>query len=65
MKKQELTLAERINRDRNGRSQSWIIAQMNVKGCKISDAQFSRKKHGYAEFSKNELEILVTILTNA
>jgi len=61
--KLELTIAEKINRAKDGRSQSWIINQMNKKGVVINDVQFSRKKNGHAEFTENELEILSEILS--
>lgn len=59
----ELTMAEKINRAKDGRSQSWIINQMNKKGVIINDVQFSRKKYGYADFTQDELNILSEILS--
>lgn len=58
----KLTLAEKIDRAKDGRSQSWIVNQMNKKGCKINEVQFSRKKKGSDDFTENELEILSNIL---
>ncbi len=59
----ELNLAERIDRARiaNGRTQSWIISEMNKRGCKLSDATFSRRKKGHQEFSEQQLEALYDI----
>jgi hypothetical protein len=57
-----LTISEKIDRARDGRTQSWIIIKMRENGLKINDSQFSRKKRGYEEFTQDELDILSTIL---
>lgn len=44
MSKIILTLEEKINRAKDGRTQSWIILKMNEAGCDITDFKFSRKK---------------------
>jgi hypothetical protein len=60
--KTSLTISEKIDRARDGRTQSWIIIKMRENGIKITDSQFSRKKKGYEDFSKEELDTLSTIL---
>jgi hypothetical protein len=60
--KTSLTISEKIDRARDGRTQSWIIIKMRENGLKITDSQFSRKKRGYEEFTQDELDILSTIL---
>jgi len=60
--KTELTLAEKIDRAKNGRSQSWMVNQMNKKGCVLNEVQFSRKKKGHMKFTKEELIALSEIL---
>ena len=62
MAKMKFLLSERINRARDGRSQTWIVKQMQQRGIKISDVQFSRKKTGVVKFSEKELEVLSEIL---
>lgn len=57
-----LTMAEKIDRAKDGRSQSWIVEQMNKKGITISEVQFSRKKKGREDFTPEELTILSEIL---
>lgn len=62
--KTELTLAEKIDRAKDGRSQSWIVNQMNKNGCKpeMTDVKFSRKKKGHEDFTENELFVLSQVL---
>lgn len=60
--KTTLTMAEKIDRAKDGRSQSWIVEQMNKKGISISEVQFSRKKKGREDFTPDELTILSEIL---
>lgn len=60
--KTTLTMAEKIDRAKDGRSQSWIVKQMNVKGVKITEVQFSRKKMGWEDFTPDELTVLSEIL---
>jgi hypothetical protein len=64
MAKMKFLLSERIERakEKEGRNQTWIIKQMNERGVKISDVQFSRKKKGHISFTDNELSILSEIL---
>lgn len=62
MAKMKFLLSERINRAKDGRSQTWIVKQMQQRGIKISDVQFSRKKTGAVKFSEKELEVLSEIL---
>ncbi len=63
MAKMKFLLSERIDRARQGRSQTWIVEQMNDKGIKMSDVQFSRKKKGKISFSETELSALSEILS--
>lgn len=56
------TIEIEINALRRGRTQSYIIKQMELKGCIISDSQFSRKKKGFCDFTKRELKILRSVL---
>lgn len=61
--KAALTLAERIDRAKDGRSQSWIVNQMNKKGCKeMTEVKFSRKKKGHEDFTADEFLILCEVL---
>ena len=60
--KSELTLEERIDRSRDGRSQKWIVSKMNELGIEISEVQFTRKKKGDDKFTDEELSVLVGIL---
>lgn len=63
--KQKLTIGEKIDRAResDGRTQTWLIKQMNENGCKLNDVTFSRKKKGHVDFTEHELETLSTILS--
>lgn len=60
--KAKLTLSEKINRAKDGRSQKWIVGKMNEAGCKISEVQFSRKKEGDVDFTETELIVLSELL---
>jgi hypothetical protein len=62
MAKETLTISEKIDRAKDGRTQSWIILKMREYGIKINDSQFSRKKRGYEDFTKDELNALCNIL---
>jgi len=63
MAKMKFLLSERIDRAREGRSQTWIVEQMQEKGIKMNDVQFSRKKKGRdTKFTKEELEFLSELL---
>lgn len=61
--KVELTLAEKIDRAKDGRSQAWIVNQMNKRGCEINEVQFSRRKKGNDNFDEKELKVLSEILS--
>ncbi len=61
--KLELTIGEKIDRAKDGRSQTWIVSKMNEMGCELNEVQFSRKKKGYDEFTEPELKILSEILS--
>jgi len=63
--KQKLTIGEKIDRARkvDGRTQTWVIAELNKNGCKLNDVTFSRKKKGHVNFTQYELETLSTILS--
>lgn len=58
----QLTFAEQFDRDRKGRTQTYIIEQMNKMGCNLTDTTFSRKKNGKSEFTPEELKILKKVL---
>jgi hypothetical protein len=58
----ELTLREKIDRARDGRSQSWVIKKMQEQGVPMSDCLFSRKKNGYAPFKQSEKKAIEKIL---
>jgi hypothetical protein len=59
-----LTIGEIIDRaiTAEGRKQSWVVQRMNEDGCNINEVQFSRKKNGRDEFTKQEIELLEAIL---
>lgn len=59
-----LTLSERIDRLRDGRTQTSIVTKMNVilKDDGITEHQFSRKKKGYEEFTEKEIAALNEVL---
>jgi len=61
--RQQLTLWEKIDRARDGRSQTWIVTKMNEKGCNLTDTTFSRKKKGREIFTEKEIGILSEILS--
>lgn len=63
MSKIILTLEEKINRAKDGRTQSWIILKMNEAGCDMTDFKFSRKKKGFDEFTEFEIKTLSKILS--
>ena len=60
----ELSLAEKLDRAREGRTQTWIINKMNeaLGEDKINEVQFSRKKLGNDTFTEKELQVLKQIL---
>lgn len=60
-----LTLGEKIDRAKDGRTQTWIVGKLNEQLSdteKISEVQFSRKKTGKEDFTETEIEILSEIL---
>jgi len=59
-----LTLKEQIDRaiTKEGRKQHWIVEQLTLHNCKITEAQFSRKKNGINVFSDKEIIALSKIL---
>lgn len=62
MAKMKFLLSEKIDRAKAGRTQTWIVEQMQEKGVKINDVQFSRKKKGRIPFTEQELTILSELL---
>lgn len=60
--KAKLTIAEQIDRAKDGRSQTSIVEKMNDAGVEISEVQFSRKKLGRETFTEQELQALSEIL---
>ena len=63
--KVELTISEKIDRAKDGRTQKWIVAKMTEilgEEDKITEVQFSRKKAGDDSFSENELKALSKVL---
>lgn len=64
-KKVELTLEERIDRARDGRTQTWVVNKLNEilpADEKITEVKFSRKKKGHEEFTETEMNALQEIL---
>jgi len=59
--KVKLTVAEQIDRAKDGRTQRWIIQKLNDAGIPMNDVTFSNKKNGVT-FSKEELQALSQIL---
>lgn len=57
-KKVKLNISEKIERLKDGRSQTWIVNQMNKRGCKITEVRFSRKKKEFMDFKEKELQAL-------
>ena len=57
----KLTVAEQIERARDGRSQRWIVGKLKDAGFEMSEVQFSNKKTGIT-FSPEELKALSEIL---
>lgn len=62
MAKMKFLLSEKIDRARDGRSQTWVVIQMKERGIKITDVQFSRKKKGRENFTEEEFAALSEIL---
>ena len=63
MTRATLTLEEKINRAKDGRTQSWIIKKMVEGGCEMTDFKFSRKKKGFDDFTALEIKTLSEILS--
>lgn len=64
-KKVELTLEERIDRARDGRTQTWVVGKLNEllpDDQKMTEVKFSRKKKGHEDFTEIELLALSEIL---
>lgn len=59
---EKLTIKEKIDRARDGRSQNWIVRKMREQGSTINEYTFSRKKHGYIDFTPQEIELIESIL---
>ena len=60
--KANLTMSEKIDRAREGRSQTYIVTKMKEAGFNITDVTFSRKKKGHDNFTPEELECISEIL---
>lgn len=60
--KVSLTIGEKIDRAKDGRSQKWIVNKMVEAGLEISEVQFSIKKKGNS-FDKDEIKVLSEILS--
>ena len=61
MAKVKLTIAEQIDRAKDGRTQRWIVQKMVEAGITINDVVFSNKKNS-GTFTPDELEILSNLL---
>jgi hypothetical protein len=59
---EKLTLKEKIDRAKDGRSQSWLVKKLSEKGVKITEHSFSRKKNGYDKFTEQEINLIESIL---
>lgn len=59
---EKLTIKEKIDRARDGRSQNWIVKKMREQGSTITEYTFSRKKHGYLNFTPQEIKLIESIL---
>lgn len=60
-----LTLEEKIDRAKDGRTQTWIVGKLNdllPDGEKITEVNFSRKKKGFEQFTQAELSALSKVL---
>ena len=60
--KSTLTIKEQIDRNKDGRSQKWIVAKLQEMGEEISEVQFSNKKNVFDDFKESELIALSEIL---
>lgn len=59
--KVKLSIAEQIEKAKDGRTQRWIIQKLNDAGVSMTDVTFSNKKNANT-FTKEELAALSTIL---
>ncbi|MCA2656620.1 MAG: hypothetical protein IM591_13920 [Chitinophagaceae bacterium] len=59
---ENLTLKEKIDRAKDGRTQTWILQKMRESGVKMSDSAFSRKKNGLDKFHDYEIKLIEKIL---
>lgn len=57
-----LTLREKIDRARDGRTQVWLLQKMKEQGVVMSDCVFSRKKNGFDKFKDSEIKLIEKIL---
>jgi hypothetical protein len=57
-----LTIAEQIDRAKDGRSQKWIVGKLVEAGIEMTEVRFSNKKNGPDTFTKEELTKLSEIL---
>ena len=66
--KTALTIGEQIDRNKDGRSQKWIVQKMNDTmqemnpDYSLTEVQFSNKKNGWDSFTELELTALSEIL---
>ena len=59
---EKLTIKEKIDRAKDGRSQNCIVRKMREQGSTINEFTFSRKKHGYLDFTPQEIKLIESIL---
>lgn len=59
---ENLTLKEKIDRAKDGRTQTWILQKMRENGVNMTDSAFSRKKNGLDKFRDNEIKLIEKIL---
>jgi hypothetical protein len=60
-----LTIGEQIDRAKQGRTQKWIVREMNSKleaTDQINEVDFSNKKKGYGSWSQQQLKALSEVL---
>jgi len=55
------TIADQIDKAKDGRTQRWIIQKMSEAGFPMNDVTFSNKKNGVT-FTEEELKALSEIL---
>ena len=59
---EQLTIGEKIDKAKDGRTQNWIVLAMTRKGININEVKFSRKKKGLSTFTEEEIKVLSEIL---